>query len=697
MASYAVYFMERKSVDTAAIASSFRALAVQHRPRGNTGRKNKYRYLDCYAAFDIESTSDSSIQQAWMYVWQFALKNGSSEIVITGRTWPQYKKLIGIIENAIPDDCRLLVWIENLSFEWQFLKGIFPFQPDDVFAMDTRKVLKASCGKIEYRCSYLQSNMGLALLTHTYHAEHEKLSGDEYDYSVMRYPWTPLTDQERKYQFHDVLGLVEAMEKRCQGESFYTLPLTSTGYVRRAIKLAMRPNRSWLHQILPDLILYYLMRLAFRGGNTHANRRYSDRIIGPVWSFDRISSYPDVQCNCLFPMSAFQPHANPTVEYLQELIQVRHRACICRLFLWECYCSKDDGFPYLSYSKCERVKGELLDNGRILYAEYLETVVTDIDFEIIIQHYQFFDIAIDTLYSARYGKLPAEYTGVIKDLYTSKTELKNVPGMEENYTKSKNMLNSVYGCSVQVLLQTSVVYNPYTRMFDEVLEDPEELLKLAYRNPYQSYAWGVWTTAHARRELQAGLDLAGTHAVYCDTDSVKVTGTAEELEDLKRKFEELNRGRYIKRSRENGAVAKDRKGNDRYMGVFEIDGTYQQFVTLGSKKYAYIDDKGLHCTTAGVSKKYGAEELQAAGGLPAYKEGFTFVKAGGTEAVYNDMDYGRLKRDGHYLQVTSNVCLLPSTYTLGITAEYAWLLDHPEAWALDADSVYDPGIFDDIE
>ena len=75
-----IYFMERKNVDTAAIAACFRALEVQHRPRGNTGRKNKYRYLDCLASFDIETTSDSSTQQAWMYVWQFALKNGNSEI-----------------------------------------------------------------------------------------------------------------------------------------------------------------------------------------------------------------------------------------------------------------------------------------------------------------------------------------------------------------------------------------------------------------------------------------------------------------------------------------------------------------------------------------------------------------------------------------------------------------------------------------
>ena len=44
----------------------------------------------------------------------------------------------------------------------------------------------------------------------------------------------------------------------------------------------------------------------------------------------------------------------------------------------------------------------------------------------------------------------------------------------------------------------------------------------------------------------------------------------------------------------------------------------------------------LHITVAGVGKSIGAKELASRGGIKAFKEGFTFYKAGGTESVYND-------------------------------------------------------------
>ena len=57
------------------------------------------------------------------------------------------------------------------------------------------------------------------------------------------------------------------------------------------------------------------------------------------------------------------------------------------------------------------------------------------------------------------------------------------------------------------------------------------------------------------------------------------------------------------------------------------------------------------------------------------KEGFTFVKAGGTESVYNDNIDMITERDGRIIHITDNVVIRPSTYTLGLTAEYAAILD----------------------
>ena len=109
------------------------------------------------------------------------------------------------------------------------------------------------------------------------------------------------------------------------------------------------------------------------------------------------------------------------------------------------------------------------------------------------------------------------------------------------------------------------------------------------------------------------------------------------------------------------------------MGVFEDEGYKlpNRFKTLGAKKYV-LDDGKLHITIAGVDKKLGAVEL---GTIENFKEGFTFKDAGGTEAVYNDNVRMKVKKDGHILEIRDNVVIRPSTYTLGITAEYRAILD----------------------
>ena len=110
------------------------------------------------------------------------------------------------------------------------------------------------------------------------------------------------------------------------------------------------------------------------------------------------------------------------------------------------------------------------------------------------------------------------------------------------------------------------------------------------------------------------------------------------------------------------------------MGVYEYEGTYK-FKTQGAKKYITQKD-GEHITTtiAGVVKSKGGSELENAGGFDAFEDGFTFRDAGGLAAKYNDNIREKRVIEGHEITITDNVCLVPSEYTVGKTADYKRLL-----------------------
>lgn len=649
---------------------------ILKRRRGNPSTsKTEFRYLDVITAFDIETTNDFSIPapQAYMYIWQYQF----GSYTIMGRTWDEWLRLLAGIMEQLPEDVKVVIFVHNLSFEFQFLRGIYHFDQDEVFAIEPRKVLKCEMfNTFEYRCSYMLTNMSLDQFTKKMGVKNIKLSGDDFDYKKIRYPWTDLSEQELQYCINDVLGLVQALRIQLEtdGDNLYSLPLTSTGYVRRDVRKAMRSyNKRDLQEQLPDYYIFRMLREAFRGGNTHANRYYSDQIIDNVSSYDRVSSYPDVQLNHRFPLSCWLCEDVDKLDLDRVLRKMdKHgRACLMRIALDDVRLSDPMwGCPYLAKAKCRNVIGGDYDNGRILSADYLETTLTDVDFRILMDEYTFSNIRFLDFYHARYGLLPKQLRNTIQHYFEDKTKLKGVPGQDIYYMKVKNKLNSIYGMSVQSPVKQSIDF------IDDFIEraDPEEdLLQESNRKAFQNYAWGVWTTAWARYELEKAIKLCGNQFIYCDTDSVKYLGDVD--------FTGYNAD-HLTVSRENGAVALDPAGKEHYLGIYELDGVYSKFITMGAKKYAYeYPDGKIGITVAGVGKSKGAKELQDAGGLIRFKEGFVFRAAGGTESIYNDdPEIKQIIREGKRIDITSNVVIKDSEYTLGVTGEYRRLLERCECW-----------------
>ena len=679
-----------------------------------------------------------------MYIWQLQIGN---DITIIGRTWFEFLDLAERLKEVL-GGVRLVTYVHNLSFEYVFLCGVHHFDPDDVFCTEPRNILHANMPPFEFRCSYRLSNMSLAQFTKQMQVEHQKLSGEKFDYSKKRYPWTKLTQAEMDYATYDVIGLVEAVQQlmKNEGDSLYSIPMTSTGYVRRDEKRSMKTfNWTTMARMIPDFDLHMYLRRSFRGGNTHADRHFIGQILHDVHSWDMASAYPAAMINKEFPMGRWyvaKPE-NCNLEFLNDLVNRRHKAVIMKVAFLDIHL-KDPRWPvpYLSYDKCDNVtlvrdpdlyhkkwNGKYsrpieisMDNGRIMAAEALECVITDIDLQIISEEYEWEDMRIEFLAHSTYGKLPAQIRETVMDYYNRKTTLKGVSGSEFMYDMSKRKLNAIYGGTVMDPIRIQYFYDdspanmeknmdvPYRSGFifddqsdlswEEQFEQYErERYDEAIRWPYQSYAWGVWVTCWCRLRLEAGIRCVyeqgekerletgriRTHFVYCDTDSIKFIGDAD--------IDSLNAA-YIEEAKKNNAFAVDPKGKTHYLGVYEYEGCMQRFITWGSKKYVYEDADGeLHITIAGVNKKQGAEELKKRGGIDALKPDeygrphFVFRESGGVDAVYNDDPKGKIIHvDGHDIMLTSNVYLEPHAYTLSVTDDFSWIIGHPDYWRKVIDS-----------
>lgn len=646
-------------------------------------KSDKTLFRNCMCAFDIETTYLDDVEQSIMYIWQFAvmdLRNGNIWYCF-GRTWEQFTKLL---DSFYHEGITVLVWVHNLSYEFQFMRHWLPFQKDKIFALKSRKVVRADIDGVQFRCSYIQTNKSLDAFTRDMGVVHQKLSGVEFDYSKKRYPWTEMTTEELQYCCNDVVGLLESMQvrMRMENDTLYSLPLTSTGYVRRLAKEAMRKfNHNQLQAMMCDVDVYKLLRLEFRGGDTHANRYHVNKILENVASYDRASSYPDVMLNYRFPMSAFTPRMITDIGELEKKCQIRD-CCFIAVFTITNLQQRDIyyGAPYLSLDKAVEISGQVVDNGRILSANRAVYVFNDIDWKIVKSEYVG-EVEISQVYIAKYGYLPQAFRDLVIDLFHKKTSLKNVDGQELNYMRSKELINSLYGMCAQNPVKPDVIYmdEPDQAFTLEDIVDIGEKLEKYNKKAFLLYAWGCWVTAWARLKLKEMINIVGDNFVYCDTDSVKFL-VRDDYKRIVARIKEYNQG-LKELSISNKGYADDKKGITHYLGVYEYEETYKQFKTLGAKKYAYTRQDGtFKITIAGVPKKAGAREM---GTIENFNVGFVFRNSGKLESVYNDSDYGTYYTDDsseHRIEIRSNVVLRESTYEIGLSLEYMYLLASVGNW-----------------
>ena len=616
--------------------------------------------------FDIETskipTDDEGHYQAFMYIWQVCIEGN----VVFGRRWEELQEFMKNVVNAykLSEGERVVVYVHNLSFEFQFIQDFFNFT--DVFAMASRSILTAKTAHLEFRCSYKLSNMSLAkFIENTPNTLHYK-GVDDLDYATVRTPDTPLTEVEYGYCFNDVKGLYECVMELLKEDNIATIPLTSTGYVRRDCRNAMNTNKNNRKMFLRSrltLLQYKLLRECFRGGNTASDRYLTNLILKIVGSYDLSSSYPFQMIAREYPLGKWNYGVIPDIKTLEEY---NSRYCtIARYTFKNIHLRDEKPIPYIPQSKCLALGDDReIYNGRILHADFLTISMTNIDYDIVKEQYEYDEIAVEEFHYSRKGLLPKELRDTIMYYFEKKSELKGDEEHYYEYMKSKNKLNSIYGMTVTNILNTEIEYHDgeYTEK-KMTEEEMQEALDKYYKNhrSFLNYSWGVFVTAYARRELEDGLNIAGLDTIYCDTDSVKFIGNHD------REFEAYNE-RLNKECEEKGIRNYTEVNGKRfYMGIFDKEKGYDEFITLGAKKYAFLQNGKLGITVSGLSKKKGAEELEKKGGLRRFQRNEVFYNSGRTIAQYNSAEVHDITVNGCTFSTASNLAIVDTTYTLGIT------------------------------
>lgn len=630
-------------------------------------------FINIACAFDIETTTirNTDTPYAFMFQWQFCIDHD----VFFGRTWQQFTDFIYAVIDKLQlhEKRKLVVYVHNLSYEFQFMRRFFPWS--NVFLKGPRNVLKAIAADcIEFRDSYALSNMSLAkFCENTPGIVFTKNSGEDFNYNKLRTPKTPLTQKERSYCYCDVAGLCECIKWRMKEDNLSKIPLTSTGYVRRDFRREYAKDKRlrtiWKNTRL-TAELYKICRRAFRGGDTHASYNYVGWDLNNISSFDISSSYPAAMLLDKYPVTAFA-QVDPAA-WLRRDRMPGYAALLYVRFENLKYIG-DSGMPYIAIAKCERLSScRINDNGRVLQCgpdpdgapAYCEMWITDIDLYIIENDYTWTRREIAAVYVSEYGDLPDAHKLQVMEYFRRKTELKNVPGMEYEYSKAKNRLNAGYGMMVTDIAKADWIYE--NGEYQRQPYDLEQKLNDFYKSKtnFLRYEQGVWVTANARLRLRKMIWTVGADVVYVDTDSIKCRG--DHAVEFKAASDQI-----IEECTKRGYYATDPAGVTHYPGAWELDGEYEYFKTLGSKRYI-VKEKGraeYKTTIAGVDKKRGSEFFTKHGPA-AFKNGCRIDRAGHVVAYYNDDPLHDIYINGEKIRTGSNVALLNESYTLGITNEY---------------------------
>ena len=568
--------------------------------------ENIFNYLDAPDFIDVKEIGENHV-----VAWSLSIRAFDMNIVTLWGHKPS--ELMTCIKNILDkfkgEDTYLFA--HNLPYDWWFCRAFFirefghpckqlnvkPHYPIAI-QFPNGLILKDSLILAQRKLEKWADDLNV---------EHKKAVGC-WDYDLLRNQDDTFTDDELKYIECDVLAGVECIQATMDSlnKSIYSLPYTATGIPRGDVQKLAKDNgfKDKFMKMAPDYGQYCKLRELFHGGYTHANRHFIEMTIRElVKAYDFSSSYPFCLICRKYPCEKFTPEDDMTIE---EIVADKEDNAYMFLLCMKNVRLKDKKhpMPYLQYSKKQNCINPVVDNGRVLRADYFELYCNEIDAGILLSQYTWDDCYCTEVEQASKDWLPRWFTDYIYKCYHDNKMYKGVDAVLYSISKAKT--NSVYGMCVQSSIR-ELIEEDYTTGEYHIKEfsDPEEEYAkyLKKRNSVLPYFYGVWCTSYACENLHR-LGLMCDYWIYSDTDSVYGVGWHEDEVDA------YNKECYDILISRGYEPFKNAKGREFVLGKAESedDDLYYEFRVLGSKRYCGRHVAGKHkdkltITVAGVPKK----------------------------------------------------------------------------------------------
>lgn len=628
--------------------------------------------------YDPEADPHYQTDANHVVVWTISLRAyGKNICTLWGRKPSKMiETLIRIHEHM--SGLYTVVYFHNLSYDHIFLrKFAYKYMGVPIHQLNVKSLYPIY---IEYgngiiiKDSLILAQRKLEKWAVDLEVEHKKAVG-KWDYDKIRNQDTPLDANEMEYIENDTLAGVECIDKTLEalGKNISSIPMTATGIPREQTrKRGRRAAHEFFQKIALTLAQYKKFVQIFHGGYTHGNRHYINTLITPdlfgdnVICRDFVSSYPYILCAFKFPMEKFTPIENCGKKFI---LDNKEDYAFAFKFIATNIRLKDDKepMPALQFSKAVKTVNAILDNGRILAANYVEIYLSEWDLAVIDEQYTMDKHICIDVEMAEKGYLPRWFTDFVFESFINKTMLKG--GDAVLYSIAKALVNCLYGMCAQKSLKDDIIENYLTGEFEtkDIENEPEKyeeyLNKMSSILPYQ---WGVWVTSAAFYNVHQ-LAKCCRLPLYMDTDSCYGIGwDMEKVEAYNQRCKDMLQA--------NGYGPVLRDGREYWLGVAESEGdkdVYTEFKYMGAKRYCgrCKKDGELHTTVAGVPK-IGAKCLKD--DIANFHPGFVFdgKETGKKSHMYFLTDEIYIDANGN--ETGDSISLIPCDYELDATTVVNW-------------------------